>query len=242
MAVVSLGYPSAAAASGGGATSDPIAANAATLTIGDWEDVEDFNGLVGQAFLAMSQAGDALTFQPTAGTHYSGARWQDAIPAGDFLIAADIFIARTEDASFRPGIEGLIGVSPGGLEAVSPSWYGAGIDGKSNTAATIVPRGWYRESSGLWAGVGFSAVTAVGGYAYRFAIERVGTTITIWYVGPQDNLIQLGSRTNAAVAGECDLFIRTQGSSDSGNSRYVTLKALALDGLAISGNRLVSAE
>lgn len=236
-------HPSPVSAESGSATpADPLVAKAETLDVSDWQDIEDVVPAAGVAFNEITQAGEALVFKPESGTHYSGARWADIIPVGDFLIAADLFLARTEDSVADPGIFGLVGFSPTGLENPLPCWYGAGIDGRTATTASITPRAYYREGA-IWAEVGFSAVTAPGGYGYRIVIRRVGTTATFWWAQPhQNNLIQLGSRTNANISGQADLFVRTQGDGGAGLTRSVTLTRVALSGLAISGNRLVSAE
>ena len=242
MALIRAGQ--AVADSGGGAvaSTDPVVANAATLTIGDWEDVEDVAPLAGQALLMMTQAGDALSFQPAWGSHYSGARLQDAIPAGDFLVAFDFAVARTANAVEAAGIWGVVGVAPGGLEAAQVDWVGCGIDARTAKSGSVNVQGHYREASGLWLGLNLGPVGGHGGYGHRFAIQRSGTTMTLWVVEPgQNNLLQLGQRTNAGYAGEADVFIRTQGGAGAGNSRYVTLTRMALTGLAISGNRLVAA-
>ena len=219
---------------------DPVVANAAVLDVDDWEDIEDVNPAAGVAFNAVTQAGTAIMFQPSSGTHYSGSRWANVIPAGDGIYAADLFLARPEDSVVDPGIFGIVGFSPTGLENPLPCWYGAGIDGRTATAGSIAPRAYYREGA-IWAEIGFSAVTAPGGYGYRIVIQRTGTTATFWWAQPhQNNLIQLGRRTNLNIEGEADLFVRTQGDGTAGG--YVTLTRVALTGLAIVGNRLVSAE
>lgn len=232
---------------GGSSTSDPVEANAATLVLGDWTDVNtDTGGSAGSALTALTKEGAGITLKVPSGQLYAAARWAGAIPAGDFLISGDLAIDRPEaNAATTPGIAAALGVCPGGLTEANPSWFACNIDGMTAKMSAIAPQGIFRESSALWAEVNEGIIGSGfgSGYSYRFAMQRSGSDLLSWVIDRNDNnrMIQIGSRTSVGV-GLTDVFVRTRtAGADGGVPRYAILNRLALTGLAIVDGFLVSA-
>lgn len=227
-------------AGGGGSTTstDPVIANATTLTAAEWEDVFDIDGS-GNALTTIEAAGDGIHFEPAATSGRYGARLADALGVGDALIAFDFVMSRDVDIPDALEITCKVGIAPGGLDdPESSEWYAGGIDGISRdiygSALTAWSDGaalsaWTNETKG-------ATQTFAGDIFMRGAIERVGTDITVWLL--RNNVRQQMETYAGAATTAGDVFIHIQ--STSAGSHAVLLN-LATSGLAWEGERLVSA-
>lgn len=238
MALIRAGQAVADSGGGSGGSSDLLESAALTLTLADWEDVNDFN-INSTALSDFEQSGTGLLLHPPTGSVYCAARLEDALGADDQCIVAAISIFRTEDGTVAPGISGMLGIAPGNLGAGNAYWYGVAIEGKTEALGAVTAQMWYRENAAIWAGVSVAEIDGVGHrYDMRLALHRVGTTVTAYVIGAQDNAIQVGKRTGVATTAG-DVFIRTE-STGSGDSRYVRLNTLSTTGLTIEDGRLVA--
>lgn len=225
----------------GSTSTDPVEANAVDISAGNWLDVYSIGGLnTGVQLVGIATAGDGVDL--SLGTGIGGAQYTGAtIPAGDFLIAADLSLYSQSDFNVAAGVEGVIGVCPGGLGADPEvaTWWGPCVSALSYTKPDDFLEHRRHSSTALagWTGTPFRTGFdgGFGETAARLAIERTGTTITTYLIDRFGTRWQIDTDATA-TADEAEVILWTRTSK---LNCIVHLDRLAIDGLGWEGSQLV---